>query len=740
MSTLSIASPGVQINEVDQSLIARPLGATDVLAIGFANQGPTNDFVDVSSISEFENVFGAPSNAAERYLYYTASQILQSSPANLKIVRLPYGPNFGDSPTNSYSVLAYPVITGDGLNYDTTISDADVTTYSLQEPVSIVLTDDEYFQLLQNNITWNTTPGQPITDFASLGNAGLVVVNKSKSSVNSFFEGYYLVIADNSNFNPSSNYDSVKDIKTVTGIQVGNTSQNLTTIPSARLNFKLEQDAQNFGGISMSKAVEQFPTGYDFSTAAFRDSLAVILFSVKATQYNQDTISLNYNIVEGYTGSLFYKRTQNNRNGGTSKSFFLDTVVNTNSRNLMVFTNPNISTSGDWIKDDGKILKSVRINDAAKAAYASGVYTSYTDKSTKDIGSISDKLDVVLSKLDNTNDEINVDVIAEAGLATIAAGADARYYSINDPTQAKIYDDTYNVNLDGLLGTTPDTVASGTTYQSWANVIQKFYTFAHENRKDHVFISDPLRWIFVKGENAKTSASNGFVFSDQILWPLKNSYASFHSSYLVTYGNWIKTYDKYSDKQVWIPASGYAAAVFAQTAQQSYPWIAPAGFNRGILNNVTDIAVNANQKQRDWLYKANINPISFFTGDGFVIYGQKTLLTQPSAFDRINVRRLFLTLEKETQALLKYFVFEPNTFATRNRLKGALVSIFDQAKLNQGLYDYLLVCDETNNTPDVIDNNELRISIYIQPVRAAEFILADFIATRTGINFSELVG
>jgi phage tail sheath protein FI len=193
------------------------------------------------------------------------------------------------------------------------------------------------------------------------------------------------------------------------------------------------------------------------------------------------------------------------------------------------------------------------------------------------------------------------------------------------------------------------------------------------------------------------------------------------------------------NKQVWVPSSGYAAAVYAQTAQTAYPWIAPAGFNRGTLNNVTDIAINPTQKQRDLLYKINVNPIAYFNNDGFVVFGQKTLFRKPSAFDRVNVRRLFLTLEKETQSLLKFFVFEPNTFATRNRLKGALVPIFDQAKLNDGLYDYLLVCDETNNTPSVIDNNELRISIYIKPVRAAEFILADFIATRTGIDFSELI-
>ena len=163
-------------------------------------------------------------------------------------------------------------------------------------------------------------------------------------------------------------------------------------------------------------------------------------------------------------------------------------------------------------------------------------------------------------------------------------------------------------------------------------------------------------------------------------------------------------------------------------------------FHKRNSHGVTDLAINPTQKQRYLLYKININPIAFFPNDGFVIYGQKTLYRKPSAFDRLNVRRLFLTLEKEAQSLLKYFVFEPNTFATRKRLTGALQPIFDQAKISDGLYDYTLVCDERNNTPDVIDNNQLKISIYIQPVRTAEFILADFIATRTGVDFNELIG
>ena len=156
---------------------------------------------------------------------------------------------------------------------------------------------------------------------------------------------------------------------------------------------------------------------------------------------------------------------------------------------------------------------------------------------------------------------------------------------------------------------------------------------------------------------------------------------------------------------------------------------------------VNDIALYPNQKQRDQLYdQVNINPVAFFPSEGFVIFGQKTLQSQPSAFDRVNVRRLFLYLEKRTRETVKYFVFEPNTLFTRTNVINVLTPIFEDAKNNEGLDDYLIVCDERNNTPDVIDANELVVDIYLKPVRAAEFILVNFYATRTGQDFSEIVG
>lgn len=850
MASRNIASPGVEINEQDLSLIGRPIGATDVFITGFADQGPTEDFVNVSSVSEYEQIFGIPTNSAERYLYHTAKQVLLNSPANLTVSRLPYGSNLGEGYANSYSVLAYPIavnsttagltgvtninvdavgagytvapaveFNGGGENGLDPVDEARATAiiyddsyltnpslsgrvgelsgiridyagngyitppevvlvggnasvpaiatceigvddssagsyetadeYVLGTPVSMLISDDEYEQLVSNAVNWEPKPTGQLSTFADIGNAGLVVINTSKTSVNDLYEGYYVAIADNSSFNPSTDYTCVNKVLAATGYNSAN--QNLTQVPESRLNFTLTQSFSSNTSNSLSKVIELYPTGYDFGTRSFDDSLVLLLVKLKTTQYNQDTVTLSYSIAEGYSGSLYSDRTQNNPLAGTPMSFFIDTVVNNKSKNIKVITNPYISETGKWTKNDptyGTIpAKSITVSEQSRALVSTGVYVSDTDKKTKDLGNVPLKVQRLLNRLSDS-DTVNIDILAEAGLGTIWASAKVRH---NDPSYTSyeyIYDENYNVDLTsgsisnggvGLFVNNGES-ADGYAYESFVDIVSQFAAFADQTKKDHMFISDPIRHIFIQGENLKLANRKNYVFSNDTYWPLKNSYSSIQSSYVATYGNWIKTNDAFINKQVWIPSSGYAAAVYAQTSQTAYPWIAPAGFNRGTLTNLTDIAINPTQKQRDLLYKININPIAYFNNDGFVIFGQKTLFRKPSAFDRVNVRRLFLTLEKETQALLRYFVFEPNTFATRNRLKGSLLPIFDQAKLNDGLYDYLLVCDETNNTPDVIDNNELKISIYIKPVRAAEFILADFVATRTGVDFSELIG
>ena len=616
--------------------------------------------------------------------------------------------------------------------------------YEILEPVSILLNDDQYEKLVTNEVAWlssykTTTP--IITGFGNIGYGGIVVVNDAKTSINNVFEGYYVGFSDNSNNNPYTKFDCITGMRAYSSTTED--KQTFVSIPTNRLNFQLTGEANALLNNSISEIIENYPTGYDFASNAFNDYLTTMLFKIRPSIYKQDTVSLDYVVSEGYTGSLYALRQLNNPNGGSPNTSFLDNVVNTSSNNIRILTNPYISNTGSWIDSSGNPTKKVRVSNGAKNLYGIGVYVSDTDKNSKIVDNVPAKLERVLRCLEN-DDIINLDIVAEAGLGTIWASAKARKSDTNFSSEPIIFDDLYNVDLTngtantGLLDTTGSN-PSCTARDEYLKVINQFYTFADQTRKDHLFISDPLRNIFVQGSNTKTAKNKNFVFSKDIYWTLRNLYGGVESSYVATYGNWIRTNDSKSDTLCWIPASGYVAAVMASSSQIAYPWSAPAGFNRGKLTNVIDLAINPTQKQRDLLYKVNINPIAFFQNDGNVIFGQKTLYRKPSAFDRINVRRLFLTLEKSTQEVLKLFVFEPNSFTTRSRVVGALTPLFDEARLNDGLYDYTIVCDERNNPPSTIDNNEMRVSIYIQPVRTAEFILADFIATRTGVNFEELI-
>jgi phage tail sheath protein FI len=317
--------------------------------------------------------------------------------------------------------------------------------------------------------------------------------------------------------------------------------------------------------------------------------------------------------------------------------------------------------------------------------------------------------------------------VLDAGLSTIFASTYG--VSVNNTPVSAFNDEIF-------LNTSNDSVLR-LAQESWKSVVIPLVNFAENSRKDCMSIIDPPRYLFVKGKDGKVIDSEETNFTQGIFAPLKEI-VSIDSNYCAIYANWIKLYDGFSGRKFWSPFSGYAAAVYARNDAVAQPWSAPAGLNRGTFDAL-DIAINPNQKQRDRFYEISVNPVSFFTGDGYVVMGQKTLQVKPTAFDRVNVRRLFLTLERSVARTLKYFVFEPNTEFTRTRLVNTIVPIFEFAKNTQGLYDYLIVSDSRNNTPETIDNNELIVDIYLKPVRTAEFILVNFIATRTGQNFAELI-
>lgn len=212
------------------------------------------------------------------------------------------------------------------------------------------------------------------------------------------------------------------------------------------------------------------------------------------------------------------------------------------------------------------------------------------------------------------------------------------------------------------------------------------------------------------------------------------------SSYAVVDSGYKYQYDKYNDVYRWVPMNGDIAGLCARTDDIRDPWFSPAGYSRGGIKNVVKLSLNPSRAERDLMYKNGINPVIVQPGQGTILFGDKTFLNQPSAFDRINVRRLFIVLEKAIAISAKATLFEFNDEFTRAQFKNLVEPYLRDVQGRRGIYDFKVVCDTTNNTPDIIDRNEFVGDIYVKPARSINFIQLNFVAVRTGVEFSEIVG
>jgi len=251
-----------------------------------------------------------------------------------------------------------------------------------------------------------------------------------------------------------------------------------------------------------------------------------------------------------------------------------------------------------------------------------------------------------------------------------------------------------------------------------------------EERKDAIAFASPQRSDVVNVTNSNTQTTNVKGFFDSIR---SSSYAVFDSGYKYMY-------DRYNDLYRFVPLNGDIAGLAARTDTVADPFFSPAGFNRGIIRGAVKLAYNPTKAQRDILYPARINPVSTFPGQGTVLFGDKTGLTTPSAFDRINVRRLFILLEKAIATASKFQLFEFNDEFTRANFRNIVEPFLREIQGRRGITDFLVVCDETNNTGEVIDRNEFVAEIFIKPARSINFITLSFVATRTGVSFDEVAG
>ena len=249
-----------------------------------------------------------------------------------------------------------------------------------------------------------------------------------------------------------------------------------------------------------------------------------------------------------------------------------------------------------------------------------------------------------------------------------------------------------------------------------------------EVRKDCVAFISP----------AKDQVVNQVGYESKNIVNFRN--ASRDTSYGVLDSGYKKMYDRYNDIYRWVPLNGDIAGLCVRTDTTNDPWWSPAGFNRGQIKNIIQLAYNPRKAERDLLYKNGINPVVSFPSQGIVLYGDKTMLSKPSAFDRINVRRLFIVLEKAISTASKFTLFEFNDAFTRSQFRNLITPYLRDVKGRRGITDFLVVCDESNNNGEVIDRNEFIGDIYIKPARSINFIQLNFVAVRTGVQFAEVVG
>ena len=282
------------------------------------------------------------------------------------------------------------------------------------------------------------------------------------------------------------------------------------------------------------------------------------------------------------------------------------------------------------------------------------------------------------------------------------------------------FEDKDNIEIDFLIA--PESIADATA----TTIVNDLVSTASSLRKDCVVVASPSRNAVV------TTGTNAAVIA------CGNTYTK--SSYLVQDNNYLKVYDKYNDQFIKIPAASSTAGLMAATDLVAANWFSPAGARRGRYLGITDIVLSPNKSERDELYKVGINPIANIPGEGIMLFGDKTNESRPSAFDRINVRRLFLGIERAIALAGRNVMFEFNDEFTRAEFVNIVEPFLREIKGRRGITDFRVVCDATNNTAAVIDRNEFIASIFIKPARSINFVTLNFVAVRTGVEFEEVVG
>lgn len=442
----------------------------------------------------------------------------------------------------------------------------------------------------------------------------------------------------------------------------------------------------------------------------------------------------NRRIVEKYTASL--SQDAKTADGQTN---YIETVINNGSTRINVEVNPissgidetvsNLTSSLSNVATTATVTTTAGFPTAGRFKIEDEIITYTGTTATTFTGLVRGESGTIASEHASDTELTEFNTVGTVTDSKLVGGADSIIdrESIRDEVILgyDLYSDPEDIDINIFMD---GGNANDTTIQ------QHLIDNLAEGRRDCIAVlSVPWRSVDFPTTTQQVSGMVAYRTTPGDATSLNRS-----SSYACLYGNWKRQFDRYNDTFRWVPTAGDAAAAMAFTDAVRDPWYAPAGLTRGKVKNVTQFKVQPNKAHRDNLYKNQINPLVEFRGDGPVIWGQKTLLNRPSAFDRINVRRMFLVIEKAIATAARSFLFEFNNVFVRKRMLSVIEPFLREVQGRQGLTDFFVKIDEQNNPPSVIQRNELHADIYIKPTFVAEFIRLNFIAVPLGANFQEI--
>ena len=708
MPTRQINSPGVQINEIDKSQTSPAIVGTSFLVMGYAAKGEVYNPVDIVSTSDLETNFGVPSNEAERYFYHACREILTES-GNLIAAKLPYkndmDENYKYIPINvdrtnvkTYADMVAPTGTIGTIGipsaaFTDLATSTNIVNYMGVYQDSVQEITNENYDILKSGGGYSHDPQS----------AEFIITCEKKATVTGTKsdEGVFITLVDPLrgmlvqriiNGDDNDEFNLVKNDLALSG------STFNTELSGTYANTSFSEDcAAYFPTIEFSN------NGADISTE-YLNWITVIVSKTIANENAQGNLDIA--IQEVHSGSL----RKDAKDVSSGRSAYIGDIINRNSNYITWYETTPANHPLTLITPNTCLYTVPQNIQLASFSVADSVKEI-------DGGTMVTDINKVLEKVSNLN-ERQVDVVVDAGLSTISQFCATQ--SEFDP-----------VNADY------GTIASSTDTSDWRSVFNAFDSFCRTVRKDCMFIGDGPRHLVLKSNQKlirKTAPDN--TIGNTIVPTLKYI-SGINSSYSAMYIDWFRKNDTTSGVSFWLPPSIKAAGIYARTDIVANYWDAPAGLNRGVVTEAFDLAFNPKQKEADIIYPKAFNYAIQYPVDGIILEGQRTCQVKPSAFDRVNVRRIFLRLERYVYQIARYFVYEPNNEFTRRRLIATIEPQFQSLKAQGALYDYRIVCDTKNNTPTVIDQNELRISILLKPVRTAEFIICDFVALQTGGSFEE---